>query len=139
MKPGLYSHFKVGLTLGTGALLALMLCVQCVRTYLYTDAVLVPQQAQREAERQIIAFSAAVRSAGVTDPRALGPVMEHTLESGPDRVLWMRLLDSDGDLFAQVGNPGERAEIPPDWRERLEKHENAGSLVDTPGGKALVA
>jgi hypothetical protein len=46
MKPGLCSRFKVGLALGTGALLALMLCVQCVRTYLYTDAVLIPQQAQ---------------------------------------------------------------------------------------------
>ena len=86
MKLGLYSHLKVGLALGTGALLASMLCVQCVRTYLYTDAVLVPQQAQREAERQAVALSTAARSAGVTDPRALGPVIEHALESASDRV-----------------------------------------------------
>jgi hypothetical protein len=139
MKPGLYSHFKVGLALGTGALLALMLCVQCVRTYLYTDTVLVPQQAQREAERQAVALGTAVRSAGIADARAIGPVLEHALESGSDHILWIRVLDYDGNLLAQVGNPGKSAEVPLDWREQLEKHENAGSLVDTSEGKALVS
>ena len=140
MKAALYSHFKVGLALGTGALLALMLCVQCIRTYLYTDAVLVPQQAQHEAERQAGALGTAARSAGVTDPRALGPVIEHALESASDRVLWMRVLDSDGKLFAQGGiHPGTTAKIPQDWRQRLEKHENVGAVVDTSAGKALVA
>jgi serine phosphatase RsbU (regulator of sigma subunit) len=138
MKTGLYSHLKAGLALGTGALLALMLCVQCVRTYWYTDAVLVPEQAQREAERQMVALSTAARSAGVTDPRALGPVIEHVLESGSERVLWMRVLDSDGNLFAQGGKPGTMAKVPPDWRDRLEKHESIGSLVDTSEGKVLV-
>jgi len=138
MKPGLVSRFKVGLALGIGALLALMLCVQCVRTYLYTDAVLVPQQAQREAERQAGALGAAARSAGVSDPHALGPVMEHALESAPDRVLWMRVLDSDGNVFAQGGSPGTNAKVPADWRERLEKQENMGSVVDTSEGKTLV-
>jgi hypothetical protein len=110
MKPGLYSHLKVGLALGTGAVLALMLCIQCVRTYLYTDAVLVPQQAQREAERQAIAISNAARSAGINDAHALGSVVEHALESGSDRILWLRILDSDGNLFAQAGNPGNTRE-----------------------------
>ncbi len=47
-----YPQLKFGLVLGIGALIALMLCVQCVRTYLYTDAVLVPQQAESEANRE---------------------------------------------------------------------------------------
>jgi hypothetical protein len=134
-----YSRLKVGLALGTGAILALVLCVQCLRTYAYTDAVLVPQQAQREAEREAIAFSNAARSAGVTDPRALAPVIKHVLESGSDRVLWMRVLDSDNNLLAQWGNPATAAKIPVDWRERLEKHESVGALMDTPEGKALVS
>jgi serine phosphatase RsbU (regulator of sigma subunit) len=134
----LYSHFKAGLALGTGALLALTLCVQCVRTYLYTDAVLVPQQAQREAERQAAAVGTAARSAGVTDTRALGPVLEHVIESAADRILWMRLLDSDGNLFAQVGKPGKPAEVPLDWWDRMERHDTVGSLVGTSEGTALV-
>jgi hypothetical protein len=138
VKLGFYSHLKVGLVLGTGALLALILCVQCVRTYLYTDAVLVPQQAQREAERQTIALSTAARSAGVTDPRALGPVIGHALESGPDRVLWLRVLNSEGHLFAQGGKPAATAKLPIDWAERMEKHESAKAMVDTSDGEALV-
>lgn len=138
MKPGLYSHLKVGLALGTGALLALMLCVQCVRTYLYTDAVLVPQQAQREAERQAMALGTAARTAGVTEASALAPVTEHALESASGRVLWMRLLDSDGNLIAQGGKPGTTAVVPPDWRERLERHESVEALAGTSEGKAFV-
>jgi serine phosphatase RsbU (regulator of sigma subunit) len=138
MRPGRYSHCKAGIALGTGAVLALILCVQCVRTYWYTDAVLVPQQAQREAERQAVALSTAARSAGVTDPRALGPVIEHAMESGSDRILWMRVLDTDGALFAQAGKPGKPAAVPSDWRERMETHDSVISLVDTWAGKGFV-
>jgi hypothetical protein len=47
MKLRFYSHVRFSLALGIGAIVALVLCVQCVRTYLYTGAVLVPQQAER--------------------------------------------------------------------------------------------
>jgi sigma-B regulation protein RsbU (phosphoserine phosphatase) len=50
----------------------------------------------------------------------------------------MRVLDYDGNLLAKVGNPRKSDEVPPDWRERLEKHDNVGSLIDTPEGNALV-
>lgn len=139
MKQCVYSHVKFGLALGVGVLLALALCVQCVRTYLYTNKVLVPQQAMREAERQAAAIGAAARSAGVTDLRALGPVLEHALESSSDRILWMRVLDSDSNLLAQAGRPQTIAKVPGDWRERLEKHADAGSLLDTSQGRAFVA
>jgi len=116
----------------------LLLCAQCVRTYLYTDAVLIPQQAELEAERQVGTVNAAVRSAGVTDPRALGPVIEHAMESASDRVLWMRVLDLNSTVLAQGGRPQGVAKIPPQWWERVEKHEGLGTLVSTPEGKALV-
>jgi len=98
MKQRKYSPFRFGFALGTGALIASVLCIQCVRTYLYTDDVLVPQQAEREAERQVGALTTAARSAGITDPRALGPAIEHVLESSSDRVLWIRLLDPESKL-----------------------------------------
>ncbi len=139
MKRGMYSHWKFGLTLAVGALLALVLCVQCVRTYLYTDAVLVPQQAQREAERQAMALGGAARTAGISDPRALSAVIERTVESASDRVLWMRVLDSDLNVIAEAGNPSTTAAIPQDWRERLGPHENPGVVVDTPHGGAFIA
>ncbi|MBV9224769.1 MAG: hypothetical protein JOY85_12110, partial [Acidobacteriaceae bacterium] len=67
----LYRHslWKFGLVLGIGSLIALVLCIQCVRTYWYIDAILVPQGAEREAERQVGALTTAARSAGITDGR----------------------------------------------------------------------
>ena len=58
-----YLRFRLGLLLILGAVLASVLCFQCVRTYLYTDSVLVPQQAEREAERQAGALTLAARRA----------------------------------------------------------------------------
>lgn len=138
MKLRKYSRFKFVLVLGIGAVVALVLCVQCVRTYWYTDAVLVPQQAEREAERQVGALTTAARSAGITEARALGPVLEHTLDSASDRVLWMRLLDTDSKVLAQGGDPQGTAKVPSQWWASLEKHESLGRIVDTSRGKALV-
>jgi serine phosphatase RsbU (regulator of sigma subunit) len=133
-----YPQLKFGLVLAMGALIALVLCVQCVRTYLYTDAVLVPQQAEHEAARQVGALSAAARTAGITDPRRLGPVIEHTLEAVSDRVLWMRVLDLNGKVLAQGGSPEGAPKFPSRWWDRVEKRERLGTLVDTAHGKALV-
>ncbi len=132
------SHLQFGLVLGTGALIALVLFVQCVRTYWYIDAVLVPQAAQREAERQVGALTIAARSAGISDGHSLGPVIEHVLESAADRVLWMRVLDGESHLLAQGGKPQGTAKVPSRWWERVETHENSGVLVDTPEGRAFV-
>ena len=134
-----YSHWKFGLVLGIGAMVAAVLCVQSVRTYLYTDAVLVPQQAEREAERQVGALSSAAHSAGINDPHALGPVIEHVLESAGDRVLWMRLLGPDSELIARGGIPQGIAKIPSHWWERVEKHESLGVVSATTQGKAFIA
>lgn len=45
-------QWKFKFVLAIGALIAAVLCSQCVRTYLYIGAVLIPQQAEREAQRE---------------------------------------------------------------------------------------
>ena len=139
MKQRRYSYFKFAMVLGIGAALALVLCIQCVRTYWYTDAVLVPQQAEREAERQAGALSTAARSAGIAAPYALRPVIEHALESASEHVLWIRVLDPEGKVLAQGGTPQSEVRIPSNWWGRVEKHESLGSLIDTTRGRTFVA
>lgn len=138
MKQRKYSQLKFGIVLGTGALIALVLCIQCVRTYFYADAVLVPQQAERDAARQAAALSAATRSAGITDPRSLGSVIEHCLEAASDRVQWIRVLDVNGDVLAQGGSPEGTPRFPAQWWDRVEKQERLGTLINTARGKAMV-
>lgn len=130
-------QLKFGAMLGMGALIALMLCVQCARTYLYMDAVLVPQQAEKEADREAGALSAAARTAEIAHARGLGPVIGKALEAASDRVLWMRVLDLNGKVLAQGGSPQGQPKVPSNWWERVEKHETLGTVTDTPQGKAL--
>jgi cytochrome b561 len=51
----------------------------------------------------------------------------------------MRVLNPEGNLLAQAGNPQRPAKIPPDWGERVETHESLGSIIDTAQGKVFLA
>jgi len=134
----MYSQWKFDVVLGIGAAVALVLCLQCVRTYLYTDTVLVPEQAEHEAARQAGALNAAVRTAAISDPLALGPLLERTMESAADRVLSMSLLDSDGNVLVQRGGTSKHVSLPANWWDRAEKHEKLGTEINTPERKALL-
>lgn len=138
MKLRRYSQWKFGIVLGIGAAIALVLCIQCVRTYLYADSVLVPEEAEREAARQAGALSAAARTAGITAPLGLGPLMEHAMESASDRVLSMRVLDHDGTVLLHRGIQQTPVNLAPNWWERVQKHQTLGTEISTPEGKALV-
>lgn len=133
-----HSQLKFRLLLFTGALVAFVLCIQCVRTYLYADSVLIPQEAEREAERQASALSMDVRSAGVNDPRGLGPVIKRFLETESSRVLWVRVSDMESHELAQGGHPYGGTKIPARWWESMERHELRSVRVDTPQAKAFV-
>ena len=134
-----HPQLPTGIVLGIGALVASVLCVQCVRTYLYADSVLVPQQAEREAERQVGALTTAARSASILDAAALGPVVQHVLEDASGRLQWIRIFDPDAKVVVQKGHVHGEAKIPSGWWQRVEKHENLTTLVNTPEGKAFIA
>jgi Stage II sporulation protein E (SpoIIE) len=134
-----YSQTGLVVSIVAGAALAVLLCAQCLRTYLYVGRVLVPQEAGLEAERYGGALVTAARTAGITDPRAISPVLEHALEGASERVIWMRLVNQDSTILAQAGTPQGEVKVPPRWWERVETRESLGRVIDTPRGKALVA
>jgi Stage II sporulation protein E (SpoIIE) len=134
-----YSQAGLVVSIVAGAALAILLCAQCLRTYLYVGRVLVPQEAGLEAERYGGALVTAARTAGVTDPRAISPVLEHALEGASERVIWMRLVNQESTILAQAGTPQGEVKVPPRWWERVETRESLGRVIDTPRGKALVA
>ena len=80
----------------------------------------------------------AVRSAGVTDPGTLSPVLERVIEGSSERVIWMRLLSPEGAVVAQAGTPQGKATVPPRWWARAEEANRPGQVIETPGGKVLV-
>jgi serine phosphatase RsbU (regulator of sigma subunit) len=132
-----HSRWKFGFLLAAGALVALALCVQCVRTYLYTVQVLIPQQAEQEAAREAGALNAAARSAGIDNPRKLAPLLEHAVQSAADRILWVRVLDSDGDVLCEAGSPPATLRVQARAWHGGQKDDHRGTLLNTSKGKAL--
>jgi hypothetical protein len=134
-----YSQWKFTVVLAVGAAVALVLCVQCIRTYLYTESVLVPQQAEHEAARQAGAVMAAARGANIAVPRRLAPALTHAMESSSDRVLWIRVLDTTGRVVAQKGTPEAVAQSVLTWpADGMEPHEPRSATIQTVQGKALL-
>ncbi len=137
MKLRKYSQLRFGLVLGIGALIAVVLCVQCVRTYLYIDSVLIPRQAEHEAQRDAGAVSAAARGAGIDDPRNLGPALQHAISSAEGRLLWMRVLDWQNKVLSEAGTPPLTPTIPPRWPYRGQRQGGLGSPIKTSDGNGL--
>ncbi len=137
MKLRKYSQWGFGLVLGIGAVIAVVLCVQCVRTYLYIDSVLIPRQAEHEAQREAGAVTAAAHSAGLDDPRKLAPALQHAIASAEGRILWLRVLDSQNKVVLQAGGPPPTPSIPPLWSYPRPRHGGLGSPIKTPDGKGL--
>ncbi len=133
-----YSHVGLVVSVTAGAVLAVLLFAQSVRTYLYVGRVLVPQEAERAVERLGGALTSAARGAGISDPRQLGPLLERAVAEDSSRVAWMRLLNLESAILAQAGTPQGTANVPPRWRELVEQYDALGRPVDTPGGKTWV-
>ena len=132
-----YSRAGLVLSIVAGSALAVLLCTQCVRNYLYVDRTLVPEEARREAERQSVALTIAARSAQITDPHGLSAVFEHAIDEAADRVIWMRLANRQGDVVAQAGTPLGDMKVPPRWWQGGNR-ESPERVIRTTRGKAIV-
>ena len=132
-----YSRAGLVVSIVAGSTLAVLLCTQCVRNYLYVDRTLVPEEARREAERQSAALTSAARSAGVTDPRDLSAVFEHAIDEAADRVVWIRLANQPGDVVAQAGTATGEMRVPPRWGQGGNR-ESPERVIRTSRGTAIV-
>lgn len=137
MKTSRHARWTFHLLLVAGAIIAAVLCFQSVRTYLYIDSVILPHQAEHEAQREVGALGAAAHSARLGDPRQLSPLLRRIVESDGDRVMWMCVLNADSTVVAQAGDDPAPRRIPADWWERMQKHEPFGTVVQTRRGDAL--
>ncbi len=137
MKRSSHARWTFHLLLAVGGIIAAVLCFQSVRTYLYIDSVIVPHQAEHEAQREVGALGAAAHSARLEDPRQLSPLLRRIVESAGDRVMWMRVLNFESTVVAQAGDDPAPRQIPADWWERVQKHEPLGTPVRTHIGDAV--
>ncbi len=137
MKRSRHARWTFHLLLAVGGIIAAVLCFQSVRTYLYIDSVIVPHQAEHEAQREAGVLGAAAHSARLDDPRQMSPLLRRIVESAGDRVMWMRVLNFESTVVAQAGDDPAPRRIPANWWERVQKHEPLGTPVQNTAEEML--
>lgn len=130
LKPNVWFSISIA----AGVLLAVLLLFQCARTYLYVGRVLIPREAEREAERKAGSVSAAARTGNLHDPHDLTPILTEMVHEAPEQIAWMRIMNQDAEVLAEAGVPLRAAAVPQGWWERAEKHESLGTIVEGPKG-----
>ncbi len=96
-------YFWVKVSIALGLILGLLLLVQTVGTYRYVSRSLVRQEAQNEADRKVAAINRLLRNATRT-PDVYDSAIDELIRDAPQKVAWIRVLNSDGTPVASGGN-----------------------------------
>ncbi|HVV47669.1 MAG TPA: PP2C family protein-serine/threonine phosphatase [Bryobacteraceae bacterium] len=111
-------YFWVKVSIAFGLILGLLLLVQTVGTYRYVSRSMVRQEAQNEADRKVSAINRLLRNAART-PEAYDSAIDELIRDAPQKVAWIRVLNSDGTPIATGGDLDEA----PHWTEESLRNE----------------
>jgi len=95
-------YFWVKVSIAFGLILALLLLAQTVGTYRYVSRSMVRQEAQNEAERRATSLARLTRT-GPRDASTYIPAIDELIKEAPEKIAWMRVLNSDGKVVASGG------------------------------------
>jgi hypothetical protein len=96
-------YFWVKVCIAFGLILGLLLLGQTVRTYRYVSLSLVRQEAQTEADRSATALGRLSRDKA-RDTATLTPFIDELIRQSPEKIAWMRVLNTDGKVIASGGD-----------------------------------
>ena len=96
-------YFWVKVSIGFGLILGLLLLAQTVGTYRYVSRSMVRQEAQAEADRSATALGRLTRDRA-RNAENLTPAIDELLKQSPEKIAWMRVLNTDGKVIASGGD-----------------------------------
>ena len=132
-----YLWFKLALV--GGSLLGILLLVQSIQTYFQVSRGMVLAELRREAQRQVGLLQREAARLGLREPAELEPVLTEMQEEAPNRIAWIRILDSSGAVLAQAGNPvGPPLRPPQPQGMPADPFLVPGEIRQTPEGKVWV-
>lgn len=132
-----YMWFKLALV--GGSLLGILLLVQSIQTYYQVSRGMVLAELRREAQRQVGLLQREAARLGVREPAELAPVLVEMQQDAPNRIAWIRILDSSGAVLAQGGTPVGPPVRPPEPQEMpADPFLVPGEIRQTPEGKVWV-
>jgi serine phosphatase RsbU (regulator of sigma subunit) len=136
---GKRSQLWVKLAISAGILLGLTLLIETITTYFFVYDKVITEEAFQEAERQEAALLRLAAQSGVRDVHRLGPLVEVLQRDSPRQVAWMRILDFDGHVLAQAGNPLKTAPTIAQLRYQLEAHKPFRREHASSSGRILIS
>ena len=97
-----YYWFKISIAFGL--VLGFLLLGQTVGTYYLVSRSMVRQEAQNEAERRVQSLDRVTRLTGSRDASTLTPVIDELIKEAPEKIAWIRVLGSEGNVIASGGD-----------------------------------
>ncbi len=93
----------LGVFTGVGALLAMVLLIQTVSSYVYVSGNLLTQEGLRTASRRLTSIERRLRMADTAQSAELDGILEQARVEWSDRISWLRLLGPEGVVLASDG------------------------------------
>jgi len=121
-----------------GVLLALLLMLQSLVGYYRVSRQLITDHLSKEGERQAQAVERELRNSGGWDPIRVKGIFEEMMQEAPGKYAWLRTIDAQGNLLAQVGNAVNAQITSENIASVFEEHFWISEARETPGGKVRV-
>ena len=115
-----YFWFKFSIVLGL--LLGLLLLGQTVGSYYVVSRAMVHQAALSEADSQAQLLARETRRTGSRDAATLTPFIDELIKGAPEKIAWMRILNTDGSVIAAGGD----LKAAPKWTEAALRNVTGG-------------
>lgn len=132
------NYFLFKLLLVVGASLGVLLLVQAVRNYRFVSQRMIHEELYREAARHSTDIARMARDAEVTTSRELEPVLEEMVRERPLQIAWLRVMNLDGQILAEAGDPQPTPFQPSELRRLFQSGERITRILETPHGRLLV-
>jgi hypothetical protein len=131
-----YIWFKLSLVMGS--LLGLLLLGQSLFNYFHVSRLLVAEQLQREAQRQVASLQREARRLDIREPAELAGLFEEIRQDAPKKIAWIRLTDMAGHTLVQSGEVVGPPIAPERLRSAFEQREPIADVRETPSGKVRI-
>jgi hypothetical protein len=127
-----------GVFMAFGTVLALVLFIQTVSSYVYVSGNLVTQEGLRTATRRLTSIERRIRVSDAGNHEDLGSILEQARLEWADRISWLRLLGPDGTVLAADGIATGRPLSFDDLRQAMIEQRPVYEMRETDEGRVLV-
>src|SRR6185369_8198502 len=131
-----YRWFPVWI--GIGLLLAILLLVSSISTYVMVSRKLLVDHLRSDLSSQVAMMDREVRQGAIQNTGQLAAMLQRTIEKSSGRIAWIQIQNGDGSTVIHGGSPVTPAFSNESVRAHLSNRQPLFKTVVTANGKTLV-